>query len=85
MEILRKQRYIARDGREFENQQDCMNWERSLLTPRLIHLKDEQIVKLFNAALITPFKEWPEDYDTKFKLYVRRHFEDNGFAFWFTY
>ena len=59
MEIVKKKLFVAKDGREFENEQDCLGWEQLLLTPEPVHLQDEQIVGLLRYAFPAAFFDGP--------------------------
>jgi hypothetical protein len=85
MEIVKKKLFVAKDGREFENGQDCLDWEQSLLTPEPVHLQDEQIVGLLRYAFPAAFFDGPKDNHAEIVLKVRRSREGSGFDFWFSY
>lgn len=85
MELIKKDVYVAHDGREFDNGQDCLRWERYLLMPEPVHLRDEQIVGLLRNAFPIPFYHWAKDNFARITLAVRQHGESSGFDFWFHY
>lgn len=85
MGFVRKAVYVARDGREFDKEEDCRNWEQLLLTPEPVHLQDEHIVGLLSSAFPAAFYYAPKENQGHIVLKVKRRMEESGFDFCFTY
>jgi len=85
MKTKTKKVYVANDGQVFDDRKSCQLHEEYKLYCTPVHLTNEQIINLLEAAFPGPFLFDPEGSNGEISLYVRRDIEsETDFDFYFT-